>query len=340
MRLGNRRFIEKAVRLSYQSSFGNNADVAKFDCALALHKKYDEVYGRVCRNVLNPDRAVQEACLVTWLVANTAIRIGGSSSELRENGVVGASTLSRENLSVRFNKMPDGSTQADLTLSFTGKDSVPFHNEYTFDSVDDVKACGVLNTLLTVKKPGEKLFMITSTFVNKVLHALLPSEPLFSAKMFRPAKGTALLCGFLEAADVSSDLSDRDNISLFKKANLETARLLNHKRNVGKSTIDSIEKQRARIEDKKVELRACADLVKQAKLEAQIADLEAKLEFRDETKTDALSTSLGSYIDPRAVSSWCASIDLDISKLYTKSLLKRFEGWIADTDPDFWKEWL
>jgi DNA topoisomerase-1 len=350
VRLGDKRMIEKAVRVSYHSSIGALADKLKFEQALTLHYRWDDVYGRVCKNIFNPRQDIQQAMLITWLVANTAIRIGGTSSEVRESGVVGASTLIRQNIDVTVDS---DEKNAVIRLQFLGKDSIAFNNTYYFNQPEEIKIIKVLKLVVGETSSGNKVFSVDAAFVNSVLKLLMPG---LSAKLFRPAKGTALLANFLYKAEVQKEDPVVVKVKAFKHANLQTARLLNHKRTVTPEMEARIKTHKAKMALREAEIHkkmgqlkdridseANSDMAEKLfkrlqVLQDKFSASKEKLSFRETSKADALNTSLGSYLDPRAVASWCADVDCPIEKLYPKSLLRRFGGWITEVDPSFWRD--
>jgi DNA topoisomerase-1 len=182
----------------------------------------------------------------------------------------------------------------------------------------------------------------------------------------------------IEANTESSD-KDIKKVMDFTRANLATAKLLNHQKNAARSyhettakldektkaqkqqlkelkikiaekllkykqNIESLEKtyKGKELAEKKRRIKEKINILKGRvkKAEENLETSKGKLSLKKETKQAALSTSLGSYIDPRVVNSWCARVSLPVNKLYTKSLISRFDGWAFDnTDPDFWKEY-
>eukprot|EP00755_Sulcionema_specki_P017151 Sspe_Gene.10922::Locus_3684_Transcript_2_2_Confidence_0.667_Length_1239::g.10922::m.10922 len=61
---------------------------------------------------------------------------------------------------------------------------------------------------------------------------------------------------------------------------------------------------------------------------------EADQAIKDGTKEVSLSTSKTNYIDPRVICAWCNRENVSISKVYNKSLQKKFP-WATHIDPDW-----
>ena len=56
--------------------------------------------------------------------------------------------------------------------------------------------------------------------------------------------------------------------------------------------------------------------------------IEVDYALAKDSRTWNLGTSLKSYIHPKIVYKWCNKVDYDWRKVYTKTLQRKFEGWI------------
>jgi DNA topoisomerase-1 len=381
--VGHKLTVQKAARFTYGSELGNNADEHKFEVSLALWKNWDMVQKYILDNVNSSNKNIRQCALIAWLIQNTSIRIGGASSDERENNVVGASTLKKENihvdvytdLSIYNPKSKDCFQKGEIKLNFLGKDSVPYNNVFeTYES----NVVYALDSLIRSKNEGERIFDVSAGEVNKFLQKCIPE---ITVKMFRPALGNHTLVEKLNETDTKTNDKELKKVMDFTRANLATAKLLNHQKNVAKSFQETTKKLAEKTQDQKIKTKELKrkvaekllkykkdiDMLEQVykgkelaekkrrikdkikvlkerveKAEARVETSEGKLALKKETKQTALATSLGSYIDPRAVSSWCKEVDLDVKKLYTKSLYQRFENWAFDDselDSDFWKKY-
>ncbi|MFX1606796.1 MAG: hypothetical protein ACFFDD_12955 [Promethearchaeota archaeon] len=63
---------------------------------------------------------------------------------------------------------------------------------------------------------------------------------------------------------------------------------------------------------------------------AELAKRKIEVDFAlaKDSRTWNLGTSLKSYIHPKIVYKWCSKVDYDWRKVYTKTLQRKFEGWI------------
>jgi chromosome segregation ATPase len=71
------------------------------------------------------------------------------------------------------------------------------------------------------------------------------------------------------------------------------------------------------------------------RLNARIQNTQAKIDIKEKTKGIAIGTSRQNYSSPRIVYSFCKNSGLDIKKIYTPTLQKKFE-WAADTPEDYY----
>jgi DNA topoisomerase-1 len=66
------------------------------------------------------------------------------------------------------------------------------------------------------------------------------------------------------------------------------------------------------------------------KAELARSKIEVDFALARDSRTWNLGTSLKSYIHPRIVYKWCDKVDYDWRKVYTKTLQRKFEGWIDE----------
>ena len=64
--------------------------------------------------------------------------------------------------------------------------------------------------------------------------------------------------------------------------------------------------------------------------EAMAAKMQKEIELTKRTKEYNLNTSMKNYIDPRVYKAWCDYVELDWSKLYSKSLQRKF-SWVSQS---------
>jgi len=100
---------------------------------------------------------------------------------------------------------------------------------------------------------------------------------------------------------------------------------------------ESLEKQQNILNDWKeksakriAKAESSVETAKQRVKNAELAKKKIEIDFTlaKECRTWNLGTSLKSYIHPKVVYKWCERVDYDWRKVYTKTLQRKFEGWI------------
>ena len=153
-----------------------------------------------------------------------------------------------------------------------------------------------------------------------------------------------------------------------KLANLEAAKMCNHKRTIPKTFEQSLQKKRDTLKVakkstpwkkneevlKKAEARKTKteaeerkqkeriskikQMIKKSKIKQKekIEKLQLQLGLTEKTRDYNLGTSLRNYIDPRIFKSWTDEVTVDWEKLYTSALQKKFL-WVK-SENESWKD--
>lgn len=363
IRLGeNGIMLHKKLGFGALSTVKQDADMHKYEKARQLTKEWSKIEKWINDGVA----AGKQEALVSWLILRTGIRVGGDHPVDFENNTVGASTLRVENVNVNNNI---------LKLSFLGKDSVKYANEFEVpqEIADGIKKCQI------GKKPTDKIFDKASAgAVNAFLSECIP---YCTAKLFRTAYGTKLLAEtlqqFYSEGKIAKGMPEWKIRSMYDKACLVVSTKLNHQRNVAKNfstqmdkTDDNIKKakeaSKLRKEKATAQLKKIAQDVKTAKqvysgekLDEKLASLKAKKdkiaaqversavrvekleenkELKKATKNIALGTAKGAYSSPLVAYSFAKDLGVDIGIIYNKSLQAKF-AWAADTPASFWRKY-
>eukprot|EP00759_Apiculatamorpha_spiralis_P051790 PhF_6_TR5501/c0_g1_i1/m.7776 len=69
-------------------------------------------------------------------------------------------------------------------------------------------------------------------------------------------------------------------------------------------------------------------------IRTQLQSAKADRMIKEEQKTTSLGTSKTNYIDPRVISAWCKRANVDIKKVFSATLQKKFP-WAMDVDPSY-----
>jgi DNA topoisomerase-1 len=239
----------------------------------------------------------------------------GDEKDPDEADTVGAITLRPEHLRLST----DGETK-NIYFDFLGKDSVRWQ-KHIIVSEDVFK-----NIQEFSKNCKEYLFEgITSNDVKEFLSEALPG---LTAKVFRTWKCTDVVRSYLAQCGVKA--TDSEDVKKFhaKKANLEAAKIANHKRKVPDNFDQKLIERELKVKEEQKRLR---DLIKQGKASdaaiRKIKKAEMELELTKEAKDYNMNTSLKNYIDPSVYVRWAKQIDFSLEKLYSKTLQKKY-NWL------------
>jgi hypothetical protein len=93
-----------------------------------------------------------------------------------------------------------------------------------------------------------------------------------------------------------------------------------------KSLTEWKEKSAKRLATAEKGVTTAKERVKKAELAKK--KIEVDFSLAKACRTWNLGTSLKSYIHPKVVYKWCNRVDYDWRKVYTKTLQRKFEGWI------------
>ena len=243
-------------------------DIEKFDKALDLRKQLNKVKRHIDENLEHEDPLRKKTATVTFLIDHCKFRVGDEKDDEEEAETIGASTLRPEHL--RFNG--DGT----VTFDFLGKDSV--RHILCVQMPDPV----IENLKEFSAKPETPLFegvdsKRVSDFLDEVMTGL-------SAKVFRTHYSTTTVERKLKRSKVESTDPDYVKKHAATMANLEAAKVCNHKRTIPKTWEQSLERKKERLKARRskagVNKRVLRQRIKDAekKYQERLESYETKLE--------------------------------------------------------------
>ena len=249
----------KYVWPSDSSHLKQAKDIEKFDKALELREVLPEIQRHVEENLTAEDLRRRKTATVTFLIDHCKFRVGDEKDEDEEAETIGASTLKPEHL--KFNG--DGT----VTFDFLGKDSV--RHLLCVQVPEQV----VQNLKEFSAEPDDALFngvdsKRVSDFLDEVKTGL-------SAKVFRTHYATTAVEGKLGATEVDPEAPDYVKKHVATLANLEAAKVCNHRRTIPKTWEQSLQRKRDRLKDRQAKAKQ-----NEAKQRQRIKDAEAKYEER------------------------------------------------------------
>jgi DNA topoisomerase-1 len=220
----------KYVGFSDSSILKQRKDITKFDRAMELRRNLKRVQKHIWENLGADDIRRRKTATVCFLIDRLKIRVG-DEKDPDEADTVGASTLRPEH--VRYNG--DGT----VTFEFIGKDFVP--HVFRVELPDNV--IRNLNEFATNAKStifdGVRSKHV-SGFLDEVIAGL-------SAKVFRTCYASEAVETKLEKTAVKLKEPDYVKKHVATMANLEAAKVCNHRRTIPKTWQSSLERQKIRL---------------------------------------------------------------------------------------------
>jgi DNA topoisomerase-1 len=297
----------KYVWFSDSAFLKQKMEKEKFKKAEKLGKEIPKVQEHIMKNLNSEDLGRKKIATVCWLILEVNIRVG-DEKDPGEADTVGAITLRPEHVKI------DGNL---LNFDFLGKDCVRWEKRV------EAPPAVIRNIQEFSKQDSEYLFEgIDSRKVSRFLSQIMEG---LTAKVFRTWRCTQTVRRSLEGCRVNRE--DADYLKLFcaKMANLEAAKIANHKRKISPNFDERLGKKEARVRELEMKLREKEK--ERKKTEAVVRSLEkTKLDVKltKETREYNLGTSLKSYIDPMVYVKWASKVGFPPDKLYPKTLRKKF----------------
>jgi len=341
----------KYVWLADTAGIKQERDKAKYDKAKNLAREIENVKARVVKDMQSKEHKTKRIATACYLIYRTAMRVG-DEKDPDEADTVGATTLRKEHIKL---------TGSTIEFDFLGKDSVRWQESIPAEGIDK-QFHDNLKELISDKKNTQEIFDgITSRHVNAYYSTLVKG---LTAKVFRTYLASSVVSKYLRQHDNIKSESNMKKLFHAKMANLNAARMCNHKRTIPKNFEQSLqkkkdslsnvqqlkpwqkseeslkkaeskpqktEKQKKRIKKIKIQIRN-----KKKKHDERIEKLKLQIELTQKTRDHNLGTSLRNYIDPRIFKTWTDEVTAEWEKLYTSALQKKFL-WVKSIDSE-WKD--
>ena len=344
----------KYVWLADTAGLKQDRDKAKYEKAVKLAKEIDRIKNKIVKDMENKDPKVSRIATVCYLIYRTAMRVG-DEKDPDEADTVGATTLRKEHIKITSNA---------IEFDFLGKDSVRWQEAIKVEG-NDKQFQENLKILIAKKKPKDEIFDdITSRHVNAYYSSIVKG---LTAKVFRTYLATTVVKNHLVQHDNIKGKTANEKLYHAKLANLEAAKMCNHKRTIPKTFEQSLQKKRdtlKKVEEeqswlktqdtlKKVEstepktetqkknkdkrIKTLKEQIKKQKQKQKERreKLKLQVDLSEKTRDYNLGTSLRNYIDPRIFKAWTDEVGAEWEKLYTSALQKKFL-WVKSEETD-WK---
>ncbi|KUI60404.1 DNA topoisomerase 1 [Cytospora mali] len=226
----------KYVMLAASASVKGKADHAKFEKARELKKHIDYIRKDYTRKLKSDVMQERQMATAMYLIDKFALRAGNEKDTDNEADTVGCCSLKFEHVTLRE---PD-----TVIFDFLGKDSIRYYDEVNVDRQ-------VFKNLKMFKKPpkedGDDIFdRVNTSQLNKHLSNYMAG---LTAKVFRTYNASYTMSNLLQKLDPKKhkNLTINEKVKLYNDCNREVAILCNHKRTVGASHEQAMEKLGDRI---------------------------------------------------------------------------------------------
>ena len=254
----------KYVWFSDSSILKQKRDIEKFKKARELRCSLVRVQRHILVNLNSDDLRRKKTATVCFLIDKLKIRVG-DEKDPDEADTIGASTLRPRHVS--FND------DATVTFRFLGKDSVPhvFTAELPDSVVENLKE-------FTANAQSALFDGVDSKHVSEFLDEVMTG---LSAKVFRTCYASEAVEIRLEKDLVKLEEPDYAKNYIATMANLEAAKVCNHKRTIPKTWKSSLEKKKDRLKALKNRAKDGQNKLKQ-KIEEQEERHEERLRKHEE----------------------------------------------------------
>jgi DNA topoisomerase-1 len=259
----------KYVWFSDSSDIKQRKELEKFDKAKAFRRNLTRVQKHIMENLDSNDLRRRKTATVCYLIDKLKIRVG-DEKDPDEADTVGASTLRPEH--IVFNE--DGT----VTFNFLGKDCVP----HIFTKELDEKVIRNLKEFAAnaeVSLFDEVRSQHVSEFLDEVMIGL-------SAKVFRTLYASDAVKTKLKKTRVEPEEPVYVKKYVATIANLEAAKVCNHKRTIPKRWKASLEKKKDRLKVLKERVK-----IAQAKLSEKAKDAEKRQKKRMKKQEEGLKAA-------------------------------------------------
>ncbi|MFC1487127.1 DNA topoisomerase I [Thermoproteota archaeon] len=222
----------KYVWFSDSCSFKQKKEIEKFDKAAEFRLKLPKVKRHILNNLESDKLKRRKTATVCFLIDKLKIRVG-DEKDPDEADTVGASTLRKEHIKING----DGS----VSFNFLGKDSVPhiFTTKLPYTVIKNLEefSSNTESALFDGVRSSH-----VSEFLDEVMTGL-------SAKVFRTLYASNAVKTKLDKTPIKPEAQEYIKKYVATMANLEAAKVCNHKRTISKTWKASLEKKKDRLKD-------------------------------------------------------------------------------------------
>jgi DNA topoisomerase-1 len=285
----------------------------KFKKAEHLDKEIPKIEYHIKQGLESKDPETRKIATVCWLILGVNIRVG-DEKDPDEADTVGAITLRPEHIKI------DGNV---LNFDFLGKDCVRWIKQVSAPSI-------VVQNISDISKQSNE-YLFEGINSRKVSRFLSQKMKGLTAKVFRTWRCTQTVKTSLDNCKVKKEDPDYMKQYCAKMANLEAAKVANHKRKVPLNFEERLAKEENRLKELESALKEREKEGKKTETQRiRIEKAKTELLLTRETREYNLGTSLKSYIDPLAYVRWASKTAFQLDKFYPKTLRKKFSWALSE----------
>jgi DNA topoisomerase-1 len=236
----------KYVWLSENTKLKQMREIEKFNKAIELRRNIERIKRHIYENLDAEDLIRRKTAIVCYLIDKLKIRVG-DEKDPEEADTVGASTLRPEH--IRFEE------NGEVVFNFLGKDSVPhiFRVRLPEIVIRNLKEFSVNARSAIFDGVNSKR---VSEFLDEVISGL-------SAKVFRTYYASEAVEKKLESTSVRREDPDYVKKYVAALANLEAAKVCNHRRKIPKTWKTTLEKRKERLRKRMERFREAERKIRQ-----------------------------------------------------------------------------
>lgn len=362
---------QKRVLFGATSFVKQEADRNKFKKAISLANNFNDVVGYIDSQLTSRSKKTRQVATVAKIISELAIRVGDEKGEDQAE-TFGATTLLKKHLTLL-----EGSNEVVLdflgkdSVRYYNKTQFPkavidnlkeaLENKDKDDMIFPHVTSSDVNEFLS-----EKLSGLTAKQFRTAIGSELLAKSLMNQNVPENVSAPKRLEYYTEA-----------NLEVAKKLNHQKAVSVAYDESLEKMK-DRLKEYRAKFKEKKKQQKVELDEAKEKKdqrvafakerrtgskqreavkranetykkkkdilerrienFKLRIEKLESRIAIKEKTRGMALNTSKTNYADPRIPVSWCKDHDVDIKRIFPKTMQEKFE-WAMDVDPDFYKKY-
>ena len=306
----------KYVWFSDSAFMKQKREKEKFTKTEKLGNEVPRIEEHIMQNLDSNHGERRKIATVCWLIFTLNMRVG-DEKDPGEADTVGAITLRPEHIKI------EGDV---IHFDFLGKDAVRW--------VKSVKAPSTVIRNMDEYSRTCKEFLFEGLDSRKVSRFLSEKMKGLTAKVFRTWRTTKAVREYLEKCEVEKEDPEYTKQFHAKTANLEGAKIANHKRKIPPNFDERLAKKEVRLKELELQLEEKKEQGKKTDATAiRIEKVKFDIRLTKETKEYNLGTSLRSYIDPGVFVQWANKVDFSLEKLYPKTLIKKF-SWALNKRAD------